>query len=109
MKFFVRVHQSTVVFSKRLVYLEINTVMYHPMLVAALQYLIVVLSWSGVGNPSFKQKMGYGKMGFSKDGKDGNDGKDGFFERWERWVPKMGKMGFKIPKDGKDGFQAMKF
>ena len=71
-------------------------------------------SGAGVGNPSFKQKMGYGKMGFSKDGKDGNDGKDGFLsiQRWERWVfivAKMGKMGFKSPKDGKDGFQTIKF
>ena len=60
--------------------------------------------------------MGYGKMGFSKDGKDGNDGKDGF-QRWERWVferwvlsdRKMGKMGLEWPKDGKDGFQTIDF
>ena len=45
---------------------------------------------AGVGDPSFKQKMGYGKMGFPKDGKSGNDGKDGFqkmgSEKWKRWV-----------------------
>ena len=54
---------------------------------------------AGVGNPSFNQKMGYGKMGFSKDGKEGNDGKDGF--------SRDGKDGFKIsngPKMGKMGF-----